>query len=168
MNVLLSKFGFICLLLCFSLIAAIASLYGLNIVTKIQPKWKHGKSSRGEAKCREVLESLFGLPFPRERPFFLINPKTGRRLELDCYNVDIKLAVEYNGIQHYKHPNYTRQSYQSFLDQKQRDLVKVDICNKVGIHLIVVPYTIRINDIKQYIIERLPKHLLDLSFNTTG
>ena len=64
--------------------------------------------SKGETECRKVLESIFGKPFPSSRPDFLRNPVTGgiHNLELDCYNHELGLAVEYNGIQHYKFSPY--------------------------------------------------------------
>ena len=66
------------------------------------------QESKGEKECRKVLENLFNKPFSKSRPDFLRNPVTGGNfnLELDCYNQELSLAVEYNGIQHYKYVPY--------------------------------------------------------------
>ena len=61
------------------------------------------RESRGETECRRVMEKLFGRDFPNRRPVFMMNSITGKPLELDCCNEDMKLAVEYNGEQHYKY-----------------------------------------------------------------
>ena len=69
---------------------------------------KKQRDSKGEIECRRVLEHLFRRPFNKSRPDFLRNPVTGGNfnLELDCYNRDLRLAVEYNGAQHYKYIPY--------------------------------------------------------------
>ncbi len=117
------------------------------------------KCSKGEAECRRCLEEMFGLPFSRVRPAFLKNPETSRKLELDCYNESLKLAVEYNGIQHYMYPNFTGQSYEKFLAQLRRDTFKVEECDRRGVYLITVPYTVKIGDIYSYIRDRMPSSL---------
>ena len=42
-------------------------------------------ASKGENKCREVIEKLTGKRFYKTRPSFLKNPITGAFLELDIY-----------------------------------------------------------------------------------
>ena len=56
--------------------------------------------SKGERKCREVMVRLYTRSFPKVRPQFLRNPETGYLLELDCFCEELRLAVEYNGVQH--------------------------------------------------------------------
>lgn len=121
--------------------------------------------TKGEKITCDIMKELFGVPFPRKRPNFLKNPSTGRNLELDCYNDDLKLAVEYNGPTHYKYPNFTGQTKAQFLSQLQRDKFKIKRCEEVGVHLIIVPYTIPYNKIKEYIIKKLPLKYLNLLKN---
>ena len=64
------------------------------------------KYSKGETECRKVLEKLFRKTFPNERPDFMFNSNTNHNLELDMYNRDLRLACEYNGIQHSKYIPY--------------------------------------------------------------
>lgn len=111
--------------------------------------------SKGECICREVLERRFGKPFPRKRPSWLVNSKTGKRMELDCYCEELKLAAEYNGKQHYEWPNQTGQSKEKFIDQVKRDKLKEVLCQRQGVRLIVVPYTVKHSDIERYILEAL-------------
>lgn len=78
----------------------------------------------------------------------LIHPSSGRTMELDLFIEELKLAIEYQGQQHYA-PVY---SIVDFGTQQQRDQEKIDACKLVplspkyltvakhGITLVVVPY----------------------------
>ena len=106
---------------------------------------KNKKESTGEAICRKYLERRFGKSFKNVRPEFLRNQVTsaGNRqinLELDCYNPELRLAVEYNGAQHYKFIPYFHKNREAFLNQKYRDEMKKYKCRDMGILLIEVPY----------------------------
>ena len=117
--------------------------------------------SRGEAECKRSLEEMFKKEFKKVRPKFLKNPNTNRCLELDCYNEDLKLAIEYQGEQHYNWPNRTCQTFNDFRRQLWRDDFKVETCENNNIYLIRVSYETPITKIKKFIYERLP---LDLQF----
>ena len=116
------------------------------------------KCSKGERICREVIEEIYSKPFPNCRPGFLKNPETKRNLELDCYNDELKIAVEYNGIQHYKWPNFTNHSQEEFVKQIRRDKFKVETCDLNGVYLITVPYNVPHDKIKNYITYYLPEN----------
>lgn len=115
------------------------------------------KESKGEAECRRVLMEVFRKPFPKARPNFLNNPVTGGNynLELDCYNQELRLAVEYNGAQHYKYIPYFHKNKEAFINQKYRDELKRRMCQDNGITLIEVPHTIPVSDIRSYLISRM-------------
>jgi len=117
------------------------------------------KVSKGEQECRRVLEELFGKPFPNIRPDFLRNPVTGggHNLELDCYNSDMKLAVEYNGVQHYKYVPYFHRNKDVFTNQKYRDVLKERMCKDNRVNLISVPYTVKVKDIRNFLLTELRK-----------
>lgn len=117
------------------------------------------KESKGEAECRRVLQSIFRKPFTSQRPDFLRNPVTGGNfnLELDCFNSELRLAVEYNGIQHYKYVPYFHRNKDHFMTQKYRDDMKRRICKENNINLIEVPYTVKINEISSFIIQNCKK-----------
>ena len=125
-----------------------------------KPERKQQQESKGETECRKVLEEIFGYSFAKHRPDFLRNPVTSNgidsnNLELDCFNSNLKLAVEYNGVQHYKYIPYFHKNKEAFQNQKYRDYMKRDICEKNGITLIEVPYTVKIQDIKSFLLSKL-------------
>jgi hypothetical protein len=105
------------------------------------------------------MEEIYGVPFGKVRPDFLKNPETGRNLELDCYNEDLKIAVEYSGITHYQYPNWTGQSFEEFIQGIRRDMFKVEACDRNGVYLITVPYNVPEHLIKEYIIYYLPENV---------
>lgn len=112
--------------------------------------------SKGEMRCKNTIEKIYGAEFRNQRPNFLKNPKTDRNLELDCYNEDLKIAIEYNGEQHYKWPNFFHKNIQEFHDQIEKDELKKKLCEKEGVHLIIVPYNIPHKNIPSFILQNLP------------
>jgi len=113
------------------------------------------KDSKGERECRRVLESIFHRPFPNVRPDFMKNFKTGRNLELDCYNADLKIACEYNGRQHYEFLSHWHGTKENFHKQLANDRLTRERCMKNGVFLIEVPYTVKIPDIEKFIFQKL-------------
>ena len=113
-------------------------------------------SSKGERKCKEFVEFITGKKFDKIRPEFLTNPITGHALELDMYNEELRLAIEYNGSQHYRFNAMMHQNNRDrFQNQQYRDLLKKQMCEKHGIRLIEVPYTVAENKIPEYLYDRL-------------
>ena len=106
------------------------------------------RDSKGEIICRQYLERRFNKPFGKIRPKFLRNQVTSEsgidyNLELDCYNDELKLALEYNGAQHYKYIPHFHKSKETFHNQKYRDEIKKYKCKENGINLIEVPYDVK-------------------------
>lgn len=116
------------------------------------------KASKGEAECKRVIEEIYGVPFQSQvRPKWLANPLTGRAMELDIYNIELGIAVEYNGEQHYKYtPFFHRKGVEDFNRQVARDAAKIDICDRVGVYVITVPYNVPLDKIERYIRYYLP------------
>lgn len=124
--------------------------------TKKDSKTKK-KTFKYETYCCEILENITGKKFKRNiRPSFLRNPETGHNCELDCYNEELKLALEYNGKQHYVFPNYWHKKYEDFIAGLRRDQFKIEACEANDIYLIIVPYTIKKKDLENYIRSRMP------------
>jgi hypothetical protein len=120
---------------------------------------KQGGDSKGELECRRVLQYLFKKPFDKARPDFLRNPVTGGsfNLELDCFDAELRIAVEYNGVQHYKYVPYFHRNNDAFLNQKYRDEMKRQKCKENGVLLIEVPYSVKLEDIKGFIEKELTR-----------
>lgn len=136
-----------------------------TIVRKALPKVLPGtkqkerkvKQNKYEKLCSKVLQDFYGVEFKSYRPDFLKNPLTGKPLELDCYNPTVQIAVEYNGIQHYVYPNWAHKSRKEFESQVQRDAYKKEVCDREGVYLITVPYTVDYDLIPDYIRSLLPR-----------
>jgi hypothetical protein len=118
--------------------------------------WKNGKDSNGEIRTRRYLENRFKKPFSKTRPDFLLNQVTGSKynLEFDCYNEELKLAVEYNGIQHYKFVPFFHRNKEAFYNQKYRDELKRIKCRDLGITLVEIPYSEE-KRLEEYLAEQL-------------
>lgn len=115
----------------------------------IKAKWKMQHLSK------LLIEYITGVSFVSVRPEWLKNPMTGRNLELDCYNDELSIALEYNGKQHYKYTPRFHKSTEEFELQVYRDILKKKLCNKNGVDLIIVPYTVQKEEICSYILRKL-------------
>ena len=113
------------------------------------PNCSAGKTER---KVRRIFEDLFNAKFPTSSPKWLINPLTKSKMHLDGYNWKLKLAFEYNGSQHYSYSEYFHKDYQTFLNQQQRDIYKKKLCKERRITLIVIPYTVKTENLREYIV----------------
>jgi len=116
-------------------------------------------SSRGEELCCRIMEEIYGVPFKKTRPDFLKNPETGRNLELDCYNEQLGIAIEFSGEQHYRWPNRFHKTLDQFIQQIRRDEFKREMCDENSVYLITVPYNVPENLMKDYIIHYLPENV---------
>jgi DNA-binding transcriptional MerR regulator len=110
------------------------------------------KYNRPELECKRVLEKMFHpSKFEKVRLSTFKNPETGRSLELDLYNADLRLALEYNGAQHYVADHYfNRQARGGFDAQQVRDIFKTEYCRINRITLIEVP-NMPLGEIEEFI-----------------
>jgi hypothetical protein len=91
---------------------------------------------RSEKMCTKIFENLLSHKFPKVRPNFL------QGLELDGYCQELKIAFEYNGIQHYEiSPFIPYDTEEELNKRKERDQRKIELCNQQDIKLCVIPYT---------------------------
>lgn len=96
---------------------------------------------KSESECIRIAGLLFGCSFIKQR-IKCIDPNNNYMfLEFDGYNENKKLAIEYNGIQHYVYPNHWHKTEEDFIYQQKRDDRKRNYCQQQGIFLIEVPYT---------------------------
>ncbi len=112
-----------------------------------------------EKECRTVFETLFGAEFPKSKPLWLCNSR-GNRMELDGYSESLRLAFEYQGIQHYireflHSPTNGRRlpTEEEFAWQQQRDQEKRDLCLAHSVTLIEVPWYTK--SLKSFIREQI-------------
>lgn len=110
-----------------------------------------------ETRCRIIMENIFKAPFVSIRPDFLKYPKTGKNLELDVFNQDLMIALEYDGVHHRKYTEFFHKSEQDFIEQQERDRYKEERCKELGITLIRVPDTVKYEDLEEYIKKELDK-----------
>jgi len=93
-------------------------------------------SFKSEKQCREIFEIVMGNSFNKQKPKFL------KGLEYDGYNENLKLAFEFNGVQHYKyHPHFHKDKEINFKEQIERDKLKIKLSIENNVQLIIVPYT---------------------------
>lgn len=110
-----------------------------QVISNYKLKRKHLKSN-GEILCCKIFEDFLGYEvIINSKPAFLINPRTGNRLELDFFDPFTNIAIEYNGMQHYVDGGLHTTS-ESFVQQKYRDKIKMELASKHNIYLITVPF----------------------------
>ena len=96
-------------------------------------KWK------SEYLVKELCEKIFGESniIYQYRPFFLATQRG--QLSYDIYLVKEKIAIEYQGKQHFQPVNYFG-GEKTFLKQKERDELKKQLSAKNHITLIYINY----------------------------
>lgn len=100
----------------------------------------HDSKSRSKlhSKARRILYELFPtMQIMEEVP---INARPGTTQYLDFYINQIKLCVEVHGEQHYKFNSLFHSSARDFLEQKKRDIDKIEWCELNNITYIELPY----------------------------
>jgi hypothetical protein len=112
---------------------------------------------------RRTLESLLGHPCPKQRPSFLRSPKTNRCLELDAYCAELRVACEFQGIQHNRYPNPVHTSRAQFLAQVDRDLMKAAMCKENGVCLLLVPHTVSRGSMTSFLTAQLQAHQIQIA-----
>jgi len=88
--------------------------------------WNESTASKQEIELQDYIESL-GYDIIRNDRTQIINPLTGKNLELDIWIPDLNKAIEYNGT--YWH---------SLSKKKQIDKIKAYQCDQKGIDLLIV------------------------------
>jgi hypothetical protein len=110
--------------------------------------------SISERTCRKIFEFIFKKPFLKAKPLFL-KSDIGGRMEYDGYNEELKISFEYNGEQHYKHVPYFNKTKNMFNKQKEIDYLKQKLSVLNNIQLIIIPFTIKHNNLYTFILSKL-------------
>lgn len=114
--------------------------------------------SKGEEFVRKVFEKIFNASFPTKRLY--------NKLELDGFNESLKLAFEYQGIQHYKYNHFFHnKDFDNYKYALRQNKIKRNTCMWLGICLVEVPQfeeEIRIRLLKNFNRKCTKDNLLDL------
>lgn len=98
------------------------------------------KESSGERRVREALEHLFGVPFAKARPAWLIQPGYVHACELDGWNEGLGLAFEFQGQQHYEAVGAFGMTHEALLQRQRTDTWKRLMLQDKGIALLDVSH----------------------------
>lgn len=109
---------------------------------------------KNERYTKEIAKTWLDREFIKVHPKWLLN-EDGNVMELDMYNDELKLAIEYNGIQHYEYIRYFHKSEEDFKKRQADDKQKLELCAKYKVDLIVVPYYEK--DIKKFLLNEFNK-----------
>lgn len=111
----------------------------------------------GESISRNSFQLLFKNLFSKVRPPWLkLKQIAPKGIELDGFCESLKLAFEYQGIQHYMPVKYFNKNLR-FKEIIKRDKIKQAKCKVNDVKLIVIPYTIPLDKIPQFILTAVNK-----------
>jgi phage-related protein len=92
-----------------------------------------------ENSVRKKLETILKIKLPKSKPTWLRYTEVTNNMELDGYNEKYKIAFEYQGRQHYDKTHYFNSfSENQFTYQLNRDKKKRELCEKMGVKLIII------------------------------
>lgn len=93
---------------------------------------------KGEFIMKKMLDELVSDEVFQDsaRPGFLRNPLTGERMEFDRWYTEARVAIEFQGIQHYRATKDI--SEQQVRKQQARDLMKQGLAAKKSIQVVLV------------------------------
>lgn len=104
--------------------------------------------SQGEKTIREILEKN-NIVFEQEKNL------EGSRQRFDFYLPEYNLAIEYNGRQHYECIEFFHKTQEEFEKDKERDERKKQYCLDNNIGLLIIPYTLKLDEIENIIINTI-------------
>jgi hypothetical protein len=110
----------------------------ISIENDVREKFNFPVVGRPQVTER-ILLGYVKILFPRNQVLHCKRPKELDGMELDIYIPELKLGIEYNGVQHYKEMKHWG-GIESLVKIKKRDARKKRLCNKYGINLVVFNY----------------------------
>lgn len=113
----------------------------------------------GEEITRNIFNILFKDKFIKIRPSFL------NGLEYDGYSEKYKIAFEYDGIQHYKFIKHFHKTKDGFKKRCEMDKLKNKLSEKNGIKLLRIPYNIKYDELKNYVLKLCKKNNINVPNN---
>lgn len=137
--------------------------FEINVHNMLNNQWcKYCNTGFGESYTRFLLEEMLQCKFPSVYPNWL------KGLELDGYNEELKIAFEYQGIQHKKYtPHFHDKGISEFNSQQKRDKFKRKKCKDYGVKLIEIDdETINKLNLQEYLSREITK--LGISTKNAG
>lgn len=103
--------------------------------------------SSGAAELHNALCLIYGKDNIKKEYYeeWLRNPKTKKIMYIDFYIPDSKLAIEYDGKQHYEFVEFIHRKYKNFYNQVYRDRIKERLLRQHGIETVRFKYNEIIN-----------------------
>lgn len=138
-----------------------------NSIYNVKTRCPICASAKSEQIVRHTIEMLLNKTFPKYKNDWLINPKTGRKLELDMYNEELKLCIEHDGLQHFI-PVKNFGGEKAFQKNLERDLIKNKLCTEHGVKMIRVPalfFKLPLKNLKPFLKEQLIKNDIQIPEN---
>lgn len=109
-------------------------------------------AGNSERICKDLMERMFGQPFLKVKPEWLINDR-GNRMELDGYCAELQIAFEFHGQQHYQHVGHFHQGNKTLEQRQLDDKNKESLCSEHGVRLLVIPHTVGFDALPHFIAE---------------
>jgi hypothetical protein len=108
--------------------------------------------TKSDAAVISYFEEITGHSFPTVLPDWLV--WNGKKLELDGYNEELNMAVEFSGPLHTKwFPQ--KENYKKYYNRLLNDAAKNKICKRRGINLITIDMSLPLHHWRTYILSRL-------------
>jgi hypothetical protein len=121
------------------------------IENEVRQKFGHKKI--GEAWTSEtILYYIVCTIYPNLTVFRHYRPKFLNGLELDIFIKELNIGIEYQGIQHYKPVKHWGGKI-AFEKLKERDKMKREICNSLGVKLVYFDYDEGLNN--EFVLNKL-------------
>ena len=96
--------------------------------------------------------NLNNISFQMEYP---CRGEQGQRYRYDFYLEDLNTIIEYDGSQHFKYKDHIHESYENFLQARERDIYKHKKAIQNEIKIIRIDHTVHNNQIIHYLQEGL-------------
>ena len=127
-----------------------------NIIEN-EARLKFGHKKIGEAWTSEtILYYIVRSLFPDKTVLRHYRPDFLQGLEIDIFIKELKLGIEYQGIQHFEPIDYWG-GVDALQKLRTRDKRKKEICDSLGIHIVYFKYGEGLND--DLILVKLKKHI---------
>ena len=94
--------------------------------------------NHGEEMCRNVFELAFEAKFPNLYPGAWLTNVQGRKLQLDGYNANLKIAFEFQGLQHSTKIPFFQMDDEALEKRQEVDKLKQQLCERAGVKLVTI------------------------------